>query len=240
VFTALFFVLSSLLFVGQTAAQTPNNGCQPIFGGGTTCIQSGSLVVDKKIRDPRSDRFVDQLSSTYPRYAPDQTVVFQITLHNTGNRAIEDITVTDIFPQYVSFTKGPGEFDTANNTLMFVFSKLDAGQSRSFTIEGKVAPARSIPATAGITCVVNQARGEKDRNVSTDNTQFCLQTAGTQPQQNATPQQPGQPQPTQTTMPVYEAPNAPTSPNTGPELLGLIGLLPLGAAGMYLRKYSAK
>lgn len=237
----LFLVLCSLFIVRSAAAQSQNNGCQSIFGGGATCLQSGSLVIDKKIRNPQTDQFVDHLNITDPRYAPDQTVVFQVTLRNTGNRALEDITVTDTFPQYVSFSKGPGEFDKAQNTLIFAFNKLEGGQSRSFTIEGKVASAQSIQATGGVTCVVNQARGEKDRNVSTDNTQFCLQTANAPAQ----PQQPGQTQqqpratPTQapqSTMPVYEAPQATTSPNTGPELFGLIGLLPLGAAGMYLRR----
>ena len=238
------FALFSLLIALPADAQTPTT-CQPIFGGGESCITEGNVTLDKILRSPTSNQFVDQTNISGPKFSPDQPVVFQLMLKNTGNRAIEDITVTDIFPRYASFTRGPGQFDRAKNTLTFRVDRLEAGQSRTITLEGKIMPANALPGTnTSVTCVVNQAIAEQGRNRASDNAEFCLQKVPPSPQQQ--PQSPNrtQPQaPTATvtkqptgTMPVYEVPTTKTSPTTGPELLGLIGLVPAAAAGFYLRR----
>jgi uncharacterized repeat protein (TIGR01451 family) len=234
IFILLSVTVLLLSFPFLVHAAEPANGCQTIFGGGTSCLQTGSLTLDKKIRNPAKNQFVNHLGVNESRYAPEQTVVFQLSVKNTGSRAIENVIITDTFPQYVAFAKGPGEFDKSKNTLTFGINKIEAGQTRSITIEGKVAPAQSLPSGTVPVCVLNQARVEKDRNVSTDNTSFCLQTTGA----TAQPQQPGQTQPTTapSPMPVYQAPGVTTSPRTGPEMLSLIGLIPAAAAGFYLRR----
>lgn len=242
----IFFLLLLLItcyfsLVASVNAQTPT--CQPIFGGGESCVTTGSLVLDKKLRAPNSDQFVDSTKITDPKFAPDQPVVFQINIKNTGNRVLEDITITDIFPRYVVFVKGPGNFTKDTNTLTFAVDKLEAGQNRAIAIEGKIAPANAIPGTNTVSCVVNQAIAAQGRNRATDNAEFCLQK-GAQPQ----PQSPNQAQPQPNTsptpatkggqMPIYEAPNTKTAPRTGPEVFALIGLLPAGAAGILLRRLS--
>jgi len=233
-------VISYLLFVFPAQAQTP--ACQPIFGGGESCVTEGNLLIDKKLRAPNSNQFVDGTKLTDPKFAPGQTVLFQLTLRNTGNRVIEDITVIDTFPRFVSFVKGPGQFNRATNTLTFSVDKLEAGQNRVIAIEGKVAAANTIPGTNTVSCIVNQATATQGRNRATDNTEFCLQK-GAQPA-IPTPTkavQPGVQAPTPSAMPpIYEAPDAKTTPSTGPELLGLLGLLPAGVGGFYLRKIMIK
>jgi uncharacterized repeat protein (TIGR01451 family) len=249
--SAILFLLSFPILVN--AQSNPN--CQPIFGGGTSCIQTGDVMVVKKIRNPASNQYVDNLSINDPKYAPNQPVLFQLIVQNTGSRTIKDITVTDIFPPYVAFTKGPGQYDKANNTITFAVDSLEAGKSRSITLEGRVAPMNALPQGSSITCVVNQAIAEQGNNKSSDNTEFCLTKQGetggtTQPQpttdqpQAVTPTRApvgptGKPVPTGTKLPVYETPNQQTSPRTGPEALALISLIPAGIAGLYLRKRTA-
>lgn len=229
----LFIAICGLLFTPKAQAQTPT--CQPIFGGGQSCISEGSITLDKKLRSPNSSTFVDSTKLTDPKFSPDQQVTFQLTIKNTGNRAIEDVTVNDIFPRYVTFMKGPGQFNRDTNTLTFSIDKLEAGQSRVITIEGKIVSASAIPGTNTVSCVVNQAIATQGRNRASDNAEFCLQKGG----QASSPNQ-IQPQPSPTpksALPVYEAPKTTTAPKTGPEALALFSLLPLGATGFYLRRH---
>jgi uncharacterized repeat protein (TIGR01451 family) len=244
-----FLIISVLvLSVFTTRAQAQENpACQPIFGGGDSCVQEGDLALDKKLKSPTGNDFLDNTSINDPKFAPNQPITFRLTVKNTGNRAIENITVTDTLPQYVTFTRGPGQFDRSTNTVTFTIDKLEAGQSRAVTLEAKIVAANAIPGTTGIACVVNQAKATQGRNTGSDNAEFCLQKSGqtaapTQgqpqtPNQGQTQIQPPRTNPTPTQpMPVYQVPNQQTSPKTGPELLALIGLLPAGAAGLYLRR----
>jgi uncharacterized repeat protein (TIGR01451 family) len=239
----LLFAICSLLIVAPALAQqTPN--CQPIFGGGPSCVQEGDLTLDKKVRNPVSNQYVENMGINDPKFSPNQQVLFQVNVRNKGSRAIEDVSVTDTFPQYVSFIKGPGQFDRSTNTITFSIDKLEAGQSRTVTIEGKIAQANAIPGTTGIACVVNQAAAIKGRHNASDNTQFCLQKTGqdqTPGQWQAQPTAPQAntntaPSPTKAPMPVYDISKQQTVPKTGPEMLALIGLIPAGAAGIFLRR----
>lgn len=222
------------------AQQTPN--CRPLFGGGPSCVQSGKLTLDKKIRHPGTNQFIDNAEVSDLTFSPDQAVVFQVTVRNTDTKALEDITVTDIFPQYVAFTRGPGQFDHATGTLTYEIANLAAGQTNTITLEGKVSPLNALPNASGPICAVNQATATQGRNTGSDNAQFCIQRSGTTTPQTPQPGQttqgvtPGQPQ----QPPVLSTPNMTVSPKTGPEMLSLIGLIPAGLTGFYLRRKTSK
>lgn len=235
---SLFSIIVITLVTATVVYAQNTNGCQPIFGGGKSCEQEGNLLLDKKLRTPGATTWVDQANITDPKYGPDQAVVFQISVRNTSNRAIDNITVTDVFPQFVRFTRGPGTFDASTNTLTVPIKRIEAEKTTNLVIEGQVGTAVSLPSNPAL-CVVNVATAKQGRNTSTDNTQFCIQTPGIQPSAQAAPNSanPNQPQPSQPL--VLQSPNVATSPKTGPELLSLIGLLPAGLGGMYLRKKTA-
>jgi len=202
-----------------------NSSCQPIYGGGQTCITTGNISINKTVLNPQTNKMVDSLSINDPKYKPGFITTFQITLTNTGNVNISRIKVADIFPQYINFSLGPGNFDNNTKALSFEVDNLTPNESRTFTILGRVADASQIPLGQGVICVVNQATATNMDNasqVSQDNSQLCIEEA--QP----------------TGFPIFPTAKVTITPATGPEMFGLIALIPTGIAGWFLRKKSFK
>ena len=224
----ILFLLTSPVF----AAGTDNSGgCQPIYGGGETCPPATTLSVNKQVKDPDTGDYVDSLGLTDPRYTPGDVVPFQITVKNTSNSDITNITVKDVFPQFVDFLSGSGTFDSGSHTLSFTIDKLSAGDIKVFFISGKVVDKASLPADEGVSCVVNQAIATANNVQAQDNSQFCIQKEVI----TATPQLTNPPT-TKGGLPVFQPTQTKKTPPTGPEDWAVFGLLPSGALGYWLRK----
>ena len=209
-----------------------DTSCQPIYGGGQSCVTTNNIVVNKTVLNPQTNQFIDNLSINDSKYQPGFIATFQISITNTGNNNVARIDVKDIFPQYVSFGSGAGTFDINTNTLSFSLTNLAPNETRKYSIVGRILNADQIPVAQGsVVCVVNQAIATIDSaNVSQDNAQFCIEKAA----------------PSITTVttkggfPVYSPVYVATSPKTGPEAFGLIAMIPTGLAGWFLRKQAIK
>lgn len=223
-------ILSSLVLMfglfgaGYSYASYGSVACQPIYGGGETCVTSNKFVLDKKVLHPETsgkgetEKYVDNLSINDPKFAPHQTVKFELTVTNTGNNTLNELTLTDILPSYVTFVSGPGTYNKDSNTLTFKVLNLNANESRKFIIETKVKDANSLPNAQGVVCVVNQASVTFEKDESKDNSQFCIEKTVTN-----------------TVMP---APVITQTPSTGAGSLALIGLIPAAVGGLFLRRKS--
>lgn len=249
-----------LLFATTAQAETTTN-CQPVYGGGQTCQQSNSLSINKKVlrseltfqqgQTYQESDFVDHISTKNKPYSPNQQTAFRLTVTNTSNRDITDITVEDLLPnQYITYVAGQGEFNDQTKTFSTKIDKLKPNESRAFTIQVMTARAEELPEGSGLICSVNQARATAGNQVAEDNSQLCMNKTGATPssfpqvqgQQTVTPQttKGGLPivtnQPTQSKggLPVTQTPQTNRTPETGPEHLLLLG--PLAGVGMYLRK----
>jgi uncharacterized repeat protein (TIGR01451 family) len=209
-----------------------DTSCQPIYGGGQSCVTTNNIIVNKTVLNPQTNQFVDNLSINDPKYQPGFITTFQISVTNTSNNNISKIDVKDIFPQYVSFANGAGTFDTNSNTLSFRLTNLAPNETRKYSIVGRVFNTDQIPVAQGsVICVVNQAIAMIDGNdVSQDNAQFCIE-------KNV---------PAVTTIttkggfPVLPSVLTTSTPKTGPEALVLLGLVPTGIAGWFMIRYSNK
>jgi uncharacterized repeat protein (TIGR01451 family) len=218
--------LSFLLLAKNTFAST---SCQPIYGGGQSCTQTGNIVLNKTVLNPSTGLYVDGLNINDPKYNPGQTVTFQITIRNTENKTLSNVEVKDVLPQYVSFVSGPGNFDANTNTLTFNVGNFPANEARTYTIQGKVADASSFSFANGSTCVVNQSIMTASNGQSAqDNAQFCIQLST--PTTTVVLTKSG--------LPVVTAAPVITTPSTGPEALPLLALIPTGIAGFILRRKS--
>lgn len=222
----LFFGISILvsLFLFSSRSVSADVVCQPVYGGGQNCITTGNILVNKMVQNPQTGQFVDNLGTNDPKFTAGQLVTFQINLTNTGSAVIQQTAIRDTFPGFVNFTSGNGNFDSNTKTLTFTTDNLNPGETRTFSIQGQIVDAKGLP--DGVTCVVNQATATTNTGqMSQDNSQFCMQKA----------------QVTTTTkggLPVLPPPKVTSTPPTGPELLPLIGLLPAGLSGWFMRKKS--
>lgn len=243
---ALFsLVLSSIFCLASSAsASAATASCQPIYGGGETCIQVGNVAVNKRVVDPKTNVLVDNLGINDNKFAPESVVTFQIAVTNTGNTKINTVQIRDIFPpQFVDFASGVGNFDANSKILAFDISDLNPSETRTFNLIGKVVKANQLPVDRGIMCVVNQATAKDAASTSEpsrDSSQLCIeknQVIVTQP--GITVVQPGVtviPSETKGGLKVFPPQKVFTTPSTGPEMLPLIALLPTGAFGAFLRK----
>lgn len=213
---ASLFLFATFLLSATIADAAGNVVCQPIYGGGQTCIVLGQLAINKFVQNPQTGQFVDNLSVNDQKHGPNQIVTFRIDVVNSGGTTLGKIIVKDVFPNFVNFKSGAGNFDPNNKTLTFEVTNLLPNETRTFTIQGTVVG--NIP--QGTTCVINQATATVDSKMAADNAQLCLETAVTKGG-----------------LPVFPPPKVVVTPPTGPELLPLISLLPAGIGGWFLRKH---
>jgi uncharacterized repeat protein (TIGR01451 family) len=223
-------LVSGLLVAQPSFGSYGSVACQPIYGGGQTCVTTDKILIDKKVLDPNSNTkgnaevFVDNLTMNNSKYRPDQRIKFQLIVTNTSDSALSEVTVSDIFPEHITFVSGPGSYDSKSRTLTFKISGLKANESRKFVIEGKVAASGKLPSGQGIVCQVNMASAVAEGKESKDNSQFCIEKATTKGG-----------------LPVMDAPkNMKQTPATGPEAFALIGLIPAGLSGLILRRKAIK
>ncbi|MDO8658867.1 MAG: hypothetical protein Q7K55_09070, partial [Candidatus Levybacteria bacterium] len=91
-----------LLFANTTlAAGTAAAECQPIYGGGVSCPQVGNIVINKTVKNPKTNDFVNNLDVNDQKFSPDETVRFRITVTNNGDANMSNINVKDIFPEFI-------------------------------------------------------------------------------------------------------------------------------------------
>lgn len=214
----LGFFVAALLLVSQGAfAQVV---CQPIYGGGQTCVNVGNINVRKLVSHPQTGTFVENLGINDPKFTPNQNVTFQIVVTNSTGSTINKVVIRDIYPQFVNFVSGPGNFDQNTKTLTFEAINLLPNESRSFTLQGRIVAQNQL--SQDVTCVVNQVTATADNMQAQDNAQLCIEKPRAV---------------TKGGLPVAPAPKVAVTPPTGPEMLPLIGLLPAGIGGWFLRRF---
>lgn len=230
----LLFSLSTLMFLGLSGGAFASTGvyggygapCQPVYGGGEVCVSKGNILINKTVQNPESGIFVDNLSlSNDPRFTAGQTVTFQLTITNNGSENFSEVTVTDTFPSFIDFVAGPGSFNQSNRTLTFKIQDLSAGESEVFNIVARVVDSSALPSNQAVSCVINQVKAVSGDSESNDLSQVCIEKVVTV---------------TKGGLPVMPAPELKETPPTGPEMLSLIGLIPAGVAGFYLRRKAGK
>ena len=225
----LLFTLAGgviMLSLAAGSAHAAGSKCQVMYGGGQVCDKNVEFSLDKLVRDPNSSKggsnFVDSLNATGSKYTPGQNVEFKIVIKNTGDTKIDKIDVLDTLPQYLTFVSGEGNYDANSRKLTFSVTNLDAGKTVEYIITTKVVDENLLPADQGTVCVTNQVRAVETNSATAEDTaQVCIQ-------KNV--------QGGKTTPKVFDTPKVTKTPETGPELLALVGLIPAGAAGVFLRR----
>ncbi len=195
--------------------------CQSVYGGGQSCTFNYSINKLVQVPGKGGGQYVDNLSINDPKYSPSQNVNYEVIVTNTGNNTIPTLTINDIFPQFITFVSGAGNYNQSNNTLNFTVSNLEAGKSLTYVLTAKTADANTLPNDRGIICVINQVNAtDQNGQVQSDSSQLCIQKA---------------------VLPaVAPAPKIVATPATGPEMLPLLALLPGALGGLMLRKKSNK
>lgn len=198
------FLTAFLIFSTQVSASV---NCENIYGGGQNCVSKGEIDIDKNVLDPKTGKFVNNLTISESKYKSGDQVVFEIRVTNPGDAALSSVEVKDIIPQYTSFVSGPGNFNESTKTLTYSLIDLKPKETRVDKIVVKVT-------NEGNFCVINQSIVSSEGMSDQDNSQFCIEKI----------------------YKVMAPPVIKETPPTGPGLLGLLGLIPAGLAGILLRR----
>lgn len=213
------------LAVSSAFAAGNESNCQVVYGGGEVCPSNIAFTIDKKVQQPtKGGEFVDNLSINDSKFQLGANIVFSISIKNTGNNKIDRLDVVDSLPQNVTFVSGVGNYNKDNNTITYSINNLDKGQTNNQTFVAQSINGNNLPQNAGIVCLVNKATATDNNGTqATDTSSFCIQ----KPIVNLTP-----------TPQIFEKVTTKQIPATGPEMLPLIGLIPAGLTGFYLRRKS--
>ena len=215
--TAAF--LTALTVSAPVALADYGVNCQTQYGT-SNCPTTTTIVVNKTVQNPSTKQYVDNLGAGQndPKYAPSSVVPFKITVTNTGNTKVTNLTITDTIPQYTtSNTKG------GSNQVFFTVDSLNPGESKTYDLNVQVVPDAKLPTDQNIICVTNKADANATAASAHDEASFCIS-------HNLPTTKGG--------TPIYPSTPAKTTPKTGPELLALIGLIPSGLTGFALRRKS--
>lgn len=219
--------MAMAVFSTSNAYAAGESNCQVVYGGGQTCTTGVKFTINKLVQTPGKGggAYVDNLTVNDAKYTAGGTVSFKIVVTNTGSTTLNNVTVVDTFPQFLTFAAGAGTYDSGSRKLTFTIPSLVAGASREFIVTAKVVDEGSLPSTAGITCVSNSAHAVDSSGAAADDmSQVCIQK-----NVFSTP-----------TPEVFQKVPVNQIPATGPELYSLIALIPTGIAGIMLRKKSSK
>ncbi len=227
--TTTFLSASTLVIGAFLLSSSVVSAAGSVYGGGygygNNPQQTGKKIsIDKKVKNPTNEKYVDHLSVNDPKHSADQEIFFQITVKNTGGVELKDVIVKDVVPQYLTITS-EATYDKNTKTYFFKIPSLGINETKVLDIKGKIASANQLPVDDGIFCLINQAVVTVDDMKVQDNSQFCVQR-----------QVVGK---TKGGLPVFAAATVKKTPDTGAESLVLLTLPALSAAGVFLRRKSA-
>jgi len=175
---SLILLAAFNLFLNPVNAQY---GCD--YGQyGNGCTPSQSITINKLVGRVYTTKggiteyeYVGNLSSSDPRFAPEQIVMFQIKVKNTSNIKLTNVTVKDYIPSYLEPIEGPGTYDVSTRIITFSAGDFDPNQEKVYYIKMKVLAQDKLPADKGLFCEINKAQAYNDNVSDEDTAQFCIE-----------------------------------------------------------------
>jgi len=172
-------VLGSLFLVfGLLAEPIRADNCTTQYGG-ESCTPE-DLIINKEVRNPLTNKFVENLTSTDATFTAGSEVHFQLTIKNTSGETFNPVRVRDVFPEFLSFVSGPGVYTPEGRHLDFELANLTAGESRTIEIVAKV---EAKAANSAPFCLTNYAVASAPSrpNGDDDTSQLCVSGVPTLP-----------------------------------------------------------
>lgn len=88
------------------------------------------ITLDKKVKNPNTDEWVDNLFSSDYKFAPEQKVDFKITLKNVGNKELDQVEYRDTLPEYLNYYSGDTgvtiyDFDVDETQTFYFTARVD-------------------------------------------------------------------------------------------------------------------
>ena len=174
--TTLFvLVFSIFIFASSVSAE-----CVGQYSQYAPC-PSYAINIDKTVGipgtspDANSYQYVDNLTTSDPRFAPDQVVFFKAKVKNTSNIKLTNVEVKDVIPSYLEPLEGPGSFNSTSREITFNAGDFEVNEEKTYTFKMKVLPQNSLPADKGLFCVTNLVKAATSNAYDDDTAQLCIE-----------------------------------------------------------------
>lgn len=167
----LFIVLATLL-----ASPVMGEECSTQYGGYEEKCVPSDLALNKQVRNPISDLFVENLGSTDATFSPGSEITYKLRITNNSGETFSTVTVKDYFPEHLEYISGPGEYRDDIRELKFELSDMVAGESREVEITARVKGADQLP-DQSLFCMTNRASAEARGRHDEDTAEACVTTS---------------------------------------------------------------
>ena len=154
--------------------------CATPYGpyGTQNCPPENDLKVDKKVKNPITGVFVDNLGSGDASYSPKSEVIYSLKISNTGSHDFSTVSVTDTLPEQLNQGKVVDsgsviEESDSDTTVSFKIKDLKAGESREIQVKAVV---KDMSAQDKVCGVKNKVRVEAEGRSDEDTAEPCIQT----------------------------------------------------------------
>lgn len=159
VFCYLFLVSSVKADYGQYGQPSP----------------SYQILIDKMVAKPNTDQYVDNLSVSDPRFAPNQDIWFQIKVKNTSNQTLTNVKVRDYVPSYLEPLEGPGTWDSNMRIISWNAGDFAVDEEKVYFLKMRVYSTENLPSDKGLFCLVNKSDARNENTYDEDTAQFCIE-----------------------------------------------------------------
>jgi uncharacterized repeat protein (TIGR01451 family) len=174
-FIFYFSVTCLLSFVPMTSVSADSYGT---YGGGSTPTD---LLINKLVKNPISNVFVENLGSTDPTFSPGSNATFRLVIKNGSGETMNPVTVVDQLPSYLTFVSAtvPVTYDKGLNKVIITLNDIIAGDTRTIDLVVAVAPKASFPKGQSHFCVTNYSKvtAPARPNGDDDTAELCMTTA---------------------------------------------------------------
>jgi hypothetical protein len=158
--------------------------CYSVYGGGEVC-ETGDLIINKKVYNPKTGSYVDNIASSDYVFKPGEEIKFSLTIKNISDIKVDNARINDDFDaideylNYLSSIDNQGDYRLGETDWKVKFDKigsLDPGQEKTLYFTAQVKASEQIP--VGITCPINVAHAYSHDDITsdTDHSEFCIGT----------------------------------------------------------------
>lgn len=153
--------------------------CQKVYGGGEVC-ETGDLSLDKKVFNPKTNEYWDNIDSSDYTFAPGQEVKFSLRVKNISDVKVDSVRINDDFDRlddymvYVSSEKGDYRAEVTDYKVKFDFGGLDPDEEATVYFIARFKAEGELP--VGTTCITNAAHAysHEDSVSDSDYATFCV------------------------------------------------------------------
>jgi len=150
------------------------------YGYGNNETPPANLTVNKYVKNPITNGFVENLGSTDPTFSPGATVTFRLAVKNTSGESFHPVEVVDQFPDFLTYigSSVQGTYDAGKRRLVMTLENLAAGETKDIEVTAKVADRSAFASDRDFFCVSNYAKvtAPARPDGDDDTAEFCITT----------------------------------------------------------------